>query len=231
MFATSIHFDVPNSLQTLKISSESGGIPSFIGIELTTVVSSCAIFMKQIPLTQGKFALVDDEDFEYLSQWKWYAVRVVRKNRNVFYAARAGKYTDHHLNARIWMHRVILKLIDPKIEGDHKDHNGLNNQRLNLRIATRKQNGKNRTTKGNGSSKYRGVVLIKEALQKTWRVWIKADGIKKYLGRYKNEEQAALAYDIAAKKLHGEWANLNFPHSIYISDNEGEIHDLTDKNL
>jgi len=83
--------------------------------------------MKLIPLTQGKFAQVDDEDFEYLNQWKWFAL----KDAQTFYAAR-GIY----LKGNILMHRQLLGLTNSEVKGEHKDRNGLNNQKENLRVAT-----------------------------------------------------------------------------------------------
>lgn len=102
------------------------------------------------------------------------------------------------------MHRLILGLTDPKLDGDHRDRNTLNNQDNNLRIATRSENQKNRI--GRGKSKYLGV----HAHYKRWRGRIKVDGIYIDLKVHDTQEQAARAYDEAAKKYHGEYANLNF---------------------
>lgn len=152
--------------------------------------------MKEIQLTQGKVALVDDADFDYLNQWKWYA----QKDRNTFYAVRRdGK-------KRMKMHRVILGLdYDDKCVPDHIDLNGLNNQRYNLRIATKGQNSVNRPPTKNSVSRYKGVSPMK----KRWQVHIVKDGVQTYLGLYKSETEAAIAYNEAAKKLHGEFAYLN----------------------
>jgi hypothetical protein len=104
----------------------------------------------------------------------------------------------------ILMHRVIMK---PPLgmDIDHKDHNGLNNQKFNLRICTRKQNARNK--RSTGSSIYLGVY-------KTKRNYICArismDGCCKHIGNFKTEEAAARAYDEVAKRCHGEFANLNF---------------------
>src|SRR6188768_2332166 len=105
--------------------------------------------MKEIPLTQGKSVMVDDEDFEFLNQWKWYA----SKSNNTFYAhRRVGKHGRF-----VYMHRLILGIdnISPELFPDHMDRNGLNNQRYNLRIATRSDNNSNRIC--TGESGYLGV--------------------------------------------------------------------------
>lgn len=152
--------------------------------------------MKKIKLTQGKVALVDDEDFEYLNQWKWSA----NKNKNTFYAQRHKVIEGK--NKYIKMHRLIMNTPD-NIEVDHIDHNGLNCQRHNMRNCTRSQNSMNKSPYG--KSKYLGVYFI----GKTIIAGITINKKLIYLGSYKSEEDAALAYDIAAKKYHGEFANFN----------------------
>ena len=91
---------------------------------------------------------------------------------------------------------------------DHIDHNGLNNQKYNLRIATHSQNCQNRRPCKNSSSKYRGVCWHKK--NKKWTAHIKIDKKTIYLGIFESEEDAAMAYDAKAKELHGEWTYLNF---------------------
>lgn len=152
--------------------------------------------MKEIKLTQGKVALVDDADFEHLNQWKWYA----QKDRYTYYAVRRdGK-------KRMKMHRVVLGLkYEDKLLPDHIDRNGLNNQRDNLRIATRSQNCANRASVKNAVSKYKGVSPMK----KRWQVHIVKNGVQKYIGLFKSEIDAANAYNKVATELHGQFAHLN----------------------
>ena len=157
--------------------------------------------MKLISLSHGLFAQVDDEDFEYLNQFKWKLLRINTLN----YSIRYGK-NGHYL-----MHREIMKIKKNEMI-DHKDRNGLNNQKNNLRIATRSQNGANR--KSCGSSNYLGVSknldYRKNGEKIRWRTQIQKNGIKIKLGSFKTEIEAAKAYDLKAKELHGEFANLNF---------------------
>ena len=172
--------------------------------------------MKEIELTRGMVALVDDEDFEYLNQWKWMAWKV----RSYFYAARRlpGKRNDSR--KLILMHRQI---INPPVnfEVDHHDRNTLNNQRNNLRIATRSQNSANR--KSCGTSKFLGVCIIKNRGYSYIRAGIKIDGKNFHIGTFKTEEEAALAYDKKAIETHGEFANLNFMNYESKADN-GQSH-------
>lgn len=153
--------------------------------------------MKLIKLTRGKFTMVDDADYDWLNQWKWNAA----KKDDSFYAVRQNG------NKKIKMHRLILGLNDPKILGDHRDRNGLNNQRYNLRQATHTQNRHNSSGFKSSSSKFKGVSWDKNTQK--WRASIRTLGKKTNLGFFKLESEAAIAYDNAAKERHGEYANLN----------------------
>lgn len=160
--------------------------------------------MKEIPLTKDKIALVDDEDFEYLNQWKWHARY---KKGGSYYASRK----EYKTQETIQMHRVILELKPYKVSKlmvDHKDGNGLNNQRYNIRPATNAENNQNRASRKNSSSQYKGVCWDKE--RNKWVAIIGFNGKHKKLGRFDNEEEAAKAYDNVAKELHGKFAKLNF---------------------
>lgn len=155
---------------------------------------------KEIPLTQGKISIADVEDYEYLNQWKWHALR----DGNTYYAIRAipkdGKQTS------ISMHREILKT--PKgMYTDHINMDGLDNRRDNLRICTRSQNQMNSEKHKNNNSGFKGVcwhIGIKK-----WMAQIKVDKKQICLGYFENKEEAALVYNEAAKKYHGEFAKLN----------------------
>lgn len=158
--------------------------------------------MKEIKLTQNKVALVDDEDFELLSKYSWCA----SKTKSTYYAM-AYAVNSEGKRTTVMMHRIIMDVTGRKIWVDHRDHDGLNNQRNNLRIATISQNSSNRSSKKNSASKFLGVGWSQKA--KKWQVAIYKDGKHKYIGLFESEEGAALAYNNAAKELHGEFANLN----------------------
>lgn len=159
--------------------------------------------MKLIPLTQGKFAQVDDEDYEYLNQWKWYA----HNCSDLCYARRSYR-SDGGVKIFVTMHRIIMKTINTKLQVDHKDHNGLNCQKYNLRICTSSENCRNRRKgKRISASKFVGINWVKA--KGRWVSLIYINRKIKYLGMFKNEIDAALCYNEAAKKYFGEFANLN----------------------
>ncbi len=155
--------------------------------------------MKKIKLSQGKCALVDDEDFEYLIQWKWslssdgYAVRNTTKN--------------NEKRTTLRMHRVINKT-PYGFETDHKNGCRIDNRKCNLRTATKSQNGQNRRLFKPGTSKWKGVSWHNK--NRRWRTQIKVSGEIIHIGEFKNELEAAKVYDQAAIKHHGKFARLNF---------------------
>ena len=153
---------------------------------------------KQIPLSKGQFATVDDEWFDYLSQWKWHI--------NAYgYAVR--KEGPRLRQRTILMHRVIMAA--PKgLQVDHKDNNPLNNQLANLRLATNAENNRNKPARPGGSSQYKGVSW--EPRTRMWVAQIAVNGRKTQLGRFFSEVNAAKAYDEAARQYFGEFAVLNF---------------------
>src|SRR5581483_9498486 len=111
--------------------------------------------MKRIPLSQGQVAIVDAQDFGYLSQFKWFALKAPR----TFYAVRNAPMINGKRRGLIYMHRVILGLNSARVLVDHKDRNGLNNRRRNLRAASQSTNQANRPKPSWGkSSRFKGVV-------------------------------------------------------------------------
>jgi hypothetical protein len=157
--------------------------------------------VKAISLTQGQVAIVDDEDYEELAKHKWQA----RWNPEckTWYAWRMDRSSGACVN--VAMHRQILNAKKP-YQVDHADHNGLNNRRHNIRVATAQQNGSNRRVSQH-SSKYKGVCW--ESRRSKWLAQIGVGKKNLFVGRFASELKAAEAYDEAAKKYHGEFALLN----------------------
>ena len=164
------------------------------------LASALAEGAKLIPLTQDKFAIVDAEDYGWLSKYKWHA----SKDRRNYYAKRRGPH------GIVTMHRVILNA-PAGLVVDHINHNGLDNRKANLRLCTVAQNNRNARpcTGPNKTSKYKGVSFDKN--RNRFAASIKHHRKIYFLGRFKNETDAAKAYDKAAKKYFGEFAYLNFP--------------------
>jgi hypothetical protein len=165
-------------------------------------------------LTKGYFAMVDDEDYEMLSKFKWYANIPHRGG------VRAFKNATKANNFR-FMHRMIMGVTDPKVLIDHIDHNPLNNQKRNLRLCNDSQSACNTRSAKNSTSKYLGVSFhcviknyktkqgIKTSRSVGWRATIFKNYKQIYIGRFQSEKEAALAYNKKAIELHGEFANLN----------------------
>ena len=158
--------------------------------------------MKEIELTRGYVALVDDADFEWINKWRWHA----DVNRSTVYAARAFK-TDTGKRVTIRMHRAIMGVTDPKVFVDHKFGNGLDNQRENLRTCTNAQNLLNRGSDKDSSSRFKGVYWHKTG--KKGAAGIKASGKMEHIGLFENEEDAARHFNQWAKIHHGEFAKYN----------------------
>lgn len=161
--------------------------------------------MKEILLSQNQIAKVDDEDYELLKQYSWYAKKWPRGDYYVIARIKGEK---------ISMHRFLMGNPKDKIV-DHWDHDGLNNQRHNLRICTHGQNMQNsKKTNGMFSSNYKGVrIQTKVSGYSCFRSVIAgANGEALSLGSFQSEIEAAKAYDKAAKEIFGEFAYLNFPN-------------------
>jgi len=158
--------------------------------------------VREVQLTQGYVALVSDKDYARVSKFKWHITR----NRTTVYAySRLGK---GRAAPEVPMHVLIM---GTKV--DHIDHNGLHNWRKNLRPATQRQNMMNITkTSSKTSSKYKGVCWHKAG--KKWFAYIKLYGKMHYIGLFSAEKDAALAYDVKARELFGEFANPNFKENL-----------------
>jgi hypothetical protein len=155
----------------------------------------------EIPLTKGKVAIIDEADREVVAAFTWHT----RQNRKVCYAESGARRSG---STRYMMHRLILGVCDREdLIVDHRDGNGLNNTRGNLRLATASQNAANSRIAGNP---YRGVTFRRDAIARKWLARILVDGQRRSLGTYATAEEAATAYDAAAKQLFGEFATLNF---------------------
>ena len=158
------------------------------------------VMSKRIPLTQGKFAIVDEADFEWLNQWKWYAA----KHGKAYYAVRGIRIKGKRHG--IQMHRVILEP-PPGLESDHINNDGLDNRRTNLRLCTRSQNKANSRKSANCSSRYKGVSWNRRS--RKWTAYITTNYRRRHLGCFNDEEQAAAAYNVAARDNFKEFAKPN----------------------
>ena len=158
---------------------------------------------RKIRLTEGKFAIVEPQDFYWLNDFEW----VTKRGTKSFYAVRFDN--DLAGSTIVSMHRQIMNFPQGLVV-DHRNLNGLDNQRSNLRIATHSQNGCNiKTSKAACSSQYRGVAWYKQT--KRWRASIQSQGKSIALSYFDSEIDAARAYDKAALEYHKEFARLNFP--------------------
>jgi len=158
-------------------------------------------------MAQPKYAKVDPADYKRLREYEW----IAKKGRNSFYTVRYTAKNKAGNAGRIYMHKEIIK-VPQQMVVDHVNHDGMDNRRANLRAATRAQNIRNRKKFCNSSgSKYKGAYENKK--QKRWIARIMFEKKSIYLGCFRNEIDAAKAYDRAAMKYHGEFASPNFPAS------------------
>lgn len=189
-----VDFTVPEYRHLIKFCD--------IGYIFFAKISVRLFVVKQIKLAQGKFTIVDDEDFERLNQYAWKILNgyVVRNPRNGFKTTGVSKYKYTTLR----MHRDILNAL-PHEYVDHINRDTLDNRRCNLRICTSSQNSINRKKVKGQTSRYKGVSRVKNIKKRPWQARLN----NTRLGCYASEDQAALAYNEAAIKLYGEFALLN----------------------
>jgi hypothetical protein len=153
--------------------------------------------MTRVPLSQGLYALIDDEDYEKVAQFKWCAA----KNRDTFYAIRHATVSKGK-RVRIRMHQFLMG-VSGRVKIDHRNGNGLDNQRRsNLRLATTSQNAMNKKARGNSRTGLKGVSFHKGR----YCSMIKAEGRQHWLGYFDTPEAAHAAYAAAAKRYFGEFA-------------------------
>lgn len=158
--------------------------------------------MRIIHITQGFTAMVDDDDFDIVSQFRWY---ILKCNDGRKYALTSVYKPEKHT---VRMHQLIMSFPDGII--DHINHNGLDNQKSNLRVCTPRQNSQNSLGRPSYRiSRFKGVNFEKHINR--WRSRIVVDNRKLSLGVFETEVEAGLAYDAAAKRHYGEFAYLNFP--------------------
>lgn len=159
--------------------------------------------MAEIQLTRGYVALVDDEDYKQLNKFTWQAQ--LTTNSDLVYASRSVKING--IKKKILMHRQIMDVANETILVDHKDNNPLNNQRSNLRLCSKKENQKNVRVHRDNPSGFIGVSW--RPSRNKFRARIYDNGKEVSLGHFINAVDAAVAYNIAAIRVHGEFANLN----------------------
>ena len=161
--------------------------------------------MKEIPLSRGYVAQVDDLDYARLAAHRWNAdVRRQSDGKRAVYARRS-EHRGPGLSPRpVYMHRVVAGAQAGQ-QVDHADGNGLNNTRANLRLCGMQSNARNQRKLGGTTSRFKGVYRSRGK----WQAYIRIDGVQTYLGRYLDEEQAARAYDRGAREHFGEYARTN----------------------
>lgn len=155
--------------------------------------------MKVIELTKGHVAIVDDEDFEYLAQWRWHLTKAG-------YAIRNSQMVNRVRGKMVYMHREIMR---PPIgmEVDHENGNKLDNRRINLRLATRPENNWNRGCNKNSKTRVKGVCWCKQMRRFVARIGL--NGKTKKIGYFDTLDEASRAYNTEALRIAGKFAKLN----------------------
>lgn len=171
--------------------------------------------MRYIRLTQNKKAIVDDIDYPLVSKLKWFYRKSGKTNGKNGYAQHVfhikgsfDKKTRKSKRKSLFMHNFIMQPLK-EFQVDHINRNGLDNRRSNLRVGTISQNYANFPKKQNTKSKYRGVSFQQRKNGKQWQASTTVNGKSVYIGIYKTKGEAALAYNKAAKKFFGKFAQLN----------------------
>jgi hypothetical protein len=161
--------------------------------------------MKEIKLTQNQIAFVDDEDYDFLLQWKWcsYFSPITK----TYYAIRNSRINEKIKRINIYMHREIMET-NKILFCDHINHDTLNNQKYNLRNCIFINNMQNKKLYKNSTTLYKGVIFDKETGKYRSRIGI--DNRKIHIGRFSSAIDAAMAYDKKAIELYGEFAHTNF---------------------
>lgn len=170
------------------------------------------ILTVKIPLGKtGLYALIDAKDYELVSKFKWRA----NKSNDCFYAVcqmEMGKINNKRTTCCMLLHRLILRPKQNEVI-DHENHNPLNCTRGNMRVTTQQNNCRNRRPMKYALSRYKGVYWKKS--HHKWCSCIYINYHRKHIGHFKTEQEAAIAYDIAAIKYFGKYAYINFPKDNY----------------
>lgn len=174
-----------------------------------------------VPLTHGYEAVIDAEDIDRVSAYTWRAV----EDKNTVYAVTLRKAEGKGRREKLSLHRFVLGVSDPSVKVDHIDGDGLNNTKRNLRFATSQQNAMNMRVRGKGCV-YKGVSKYKH--YQKWAASIRVDGKQRHIGYFDSPEDAARAYDDAARVAFGEYAALNFPNpgeqsALLVKDTSGNV--------